>query len=147
MDLSEILQEKGQQCTKQERHRKELWHGESTGGGTYRAQKLVLVVLCSVLFAGCAKREEIVKTFSQSEEDGICATYYERKDGTWECGGTAYQHRLELKGRLPNAESDSCFVVLTDNENLTFEEVAKSLYGSLIEDSRAMEDSVIVEMQ
>ena len=114
---------------------------------TYRAKKLVLVVLCSVLFAGCAKREEIVKTFSQSEEDGICATYYERKDGTWECGGTAYQHRLELKGRLPNAESDSCFVVLTDNENLTFEEVAKSLYGSLIEDSRAMEDSVIVEMQ
>lgn len=116
-------------------------------GKTYRAKKLVLVVLCSVLFAGCAKREEIVKIFSQSEEDGIYATYYERKDGTWECGGTAYQHRLELKGRLPNAESDSCFVVLTDNENLTFEEVAKSLYGSLIEDSRAMEDSVIVEMQ
>ena len=49
---------------------------------TYHAKKLVLVVLCSVLFAGCAKREEIVKTFSQSEEDGICATYYERKDGT-----------------------------------------------------------------
>lgn len=55
--------------------------------------------------------------------------------------------RLELTGRMPNAESDSYYVVLTDNENLTFEDVSKSLYGSLLEDSKIMEGSIIVEMK
>ena len=41
---------------------------------------------------------------------------------------------------------DSCFVVLTNNENLTFEEVSKSLYSSSFEDIKVMEGSLIVEM-
>ena len=48
---------------------------------------------------------------------------------------------------MPNAESDSYYVVLTDNENLTFEDVSKSLYSSLLEESKIMEGSIIVEMQ
>ncbi|NDO72522.1 hypothetical protein FMM80_29405 [Schaedlerella arabinosiphila] len=57
------------------------------------------------------------------------------------------QFRLELRGRMPNAESDSYYAVLTDNKNLTFEDVSKSLYGSLLEDSKIMEGSIIVEMR
>ena len=45
-----------------------------------------------------------------------------------------------------NAESDSYYVVLTDNEDLTFEDVSKSLYSSLLEDNKIMEGSIIVEM-
>ena len=45
------------------------------------------------------------------------------------------------------AEAETYYVVLTDNEELTFEDVSKSLYSSLLEDSEIMEDSVIVEMK
>ena len=88
----------------------------------------------------------IAKVYNESEEDGIMKTYYEMEDGTWECDGTMYQYRLVLNGRTPNAAKDSCYVVLTDNEKLTFEEVSKSIYSSSMEYiNKVMKDSVIVE--
>lgn len=107
---------------------------------------LVALVFCAVLFTGCGK-SDIAKTYNQSEKDGILITYYEMNDGTWQCEDSTYQFRLELDGRMPNAEADSCYVVLTDNEGLTFEDVSKSLYSSLLEDSKIMGGSIIVEMK
>lgn len=106
----------------------------------------IISILFVILFAGCGKTD-IAKTYEKSESEGIVSTYYEMSNGTWRCDGTIYQFRLELSGRMPNAESDSSYVVLTDNKNLTFEDVSKSLYSSLLEDSRIMQDSVIVEME
>lgn len=48
---------------------------------------------------------------------------------------------------MPNAEKDSCFVVLTDDNSLSFETVSKSLYSSLLKDADAMKGSVIVELR
>ncbi|MCX4380094.1 MAG: hypothetical protein OSJ61_28740 [Lachnospiraceae bacterium] len=107
---------------------------------------LIMIVLLLVLLIGCGKTD-ITKTYEKSENDGIIATYYEMNNGTWKCDDRTYQFRLELTGRMPNAESDSYYVVLTDNENLTFEDVSKSLFGSLLEDSKIMEGSIIVEMK
>ena len=104
------------------------------------------LVFCVLLFAGCGK-SNIAKTYKQSEQDGIVMTYYKMNDGTWKCEDTTYQFRLELDGRMPNAKADSCYVVLTDNGKLTFEDVSKSLYSSSFEDIKAMKDSVIVEMR
>ena len=89
---------------------------------------LISIGLLAVLLTGCGKTN-IVKTYEKSEN------------------GVTYQFRLELRGRMPNAESDSYYAVLTDNKNLTFEDVSKSLYGSLLEDSKIMEGSIIVEMR
>lgn len=108
--------------------------------------RLAAAVALMVMLIGCGKTA-IAKTYEQSEQDGILSTYYEMDNGTWQCGGTSYPFRLELSGRMPNAESDSYYVVLTDNENLTFEDVSKSLYSSFLEDSRRMEGSVLVEMK
>ena len=58
-----------------------------------------------------------------------------------------YQYRLELSGMWPTAEAETYYVVLTDNKELTIEDVSKSLYSSLLEDVEIMEDSVIVEMK
>ncbi len=107
---------------------------------------LTAVVFCTVLFVGCGKNET-TKTYEQSEKDGVVKTYYEMDDGTWKCDDVTYQHRLELSGKMPNAAKDSRFVVLTDQEGLTFEEVSKSLYSSSMKDVRVMEGSVIVEMK
>ena len=88
----------------------------------------------------------IAKVYNESEEDGIMKTYYEMEDGTWKCDGTMYQYRLVLNRRTPNAAKDSCYVVLTNNKNLTFEEVSKSMYSSSMEYiNKVMKDSVIVE--
>lgn len=106
----------------------------------------IISILFVTLFAGCGKTD-IAKTYEKSESEGIVSTYYEMSNGKWRCDGTTYQFRLELSGRMPNAESDSSYVILTDNKNLTFEDVSKSLYSSLLEDSRIMQDSVIVEME
>lgn len=108
---------------------------------------LILLGLCFTFLTGCPQRAEIVKAYRQSEKDGVCKTYFEMKDGTWKCGGITYPYRLELSGRWPNAEEQSYYVVLTDNEDLTFEDVSQSFYGSLLEDSKVMESSVVVEMR
>ena len=107
---------------------------------------LTVLTLCTLVVTGCGK-SDIAKTYNQSEKDGILITYYEMNDGTWQCDDNIYQFRLELAGRMPNAKSDSSYVVLTDNENLTFEDVAKSLYSSSLEDSKIMDGSIIVEMK
>ena len=48
---------------------------------------------------------------------------------------------------MPNAASDSRYVVLTDNGNLTFEDVSKSMYSSSLADGAVMTDSIVVEMK
>ena len=104
------------------------------------------LVLYTLLVTGCGK-SDISKTYKQSEQDGILITYYKMNDGTWKCEDTIYPFRLELDGRMPNVEADSYYVVLTDNEKLTFEDVSKSLYSSSFEDIKIMESSIIVEMK
>ena len=48
---------------------------------------------------------------------------------------------------MPNAVKDSCYVVLTDNAELTFEDVSKSMFSSNFEDTKIMEGSVLVELK
>lgn len=105
-----------------------------------------ILAACLMFFVGCGENE-IVNTYEQSEDSGVMKTYYEMKDGTWKCDDTIYKYRLELNGRMPNAEKDSCFVVLTDDNSLSFEAVSKSLYSSLLKDADAMKGSVIVELK
>lgn len=107
---------------------------------------LAFVVLLSVFFIGCGKAN-VVNVYEESTENGIVATYYEMSNGTWKCNDKIYKYRLELTGRTPNAVRDSQYAVLTNNDSLAFDEVSKSLYSSLIEDSEVMKDSVIVEMK
>lgn len=107
---------------------------------------IVMIGVLTLLLVGCGKND-IAKVYEKSENEGIVATYYEMNDGTWQCDDKTYQFRLELAGRMPNAKSDISYVVLTDNENLTFEDVSKSQYSSLLKDSKIMNGSIIVEIK
>lgn len=107
---------------------------------------LIALGICSALLVGCSKNE-IAKIHNESEKNGVVRTYYEMNDGTWECDDISYQFRLELRGKMPNAADESYYVVLTDNDKLTFEDVSKSQYSSSIVDSKLLENSVIVEMK
>ena len=115
--------------------------------GETRMKKLwAIFVLEVTLLAGCGK-SGVINTYQPSEGNGVVKTYYEMDDGTWLCNQKNYQYRLELTGRMPTAQEDSCYVVLTDRDDLTFEDVSKSLYSSLLKDSEVMKGSIIVEMK
>ena len=103
----------------------------------------ISLILFFAVLTGCGKAA-VAATYQASENNGIVTTYYEMEDGTWRCNGASFRYRLELDGRMPNAESDSHYVVLTNDEGLPFDVVAESLYSSLAVEQA--EDFVIVEM-
>lgn len=72
--------------------------------------------------------------------------YEQNEDGTWTAEGYVYQYRLILKGRLPNAVKDSTYVVLTNNPDVTFEEVAMSLFSSSLEVGFSIEETRLVDL-
>lgn len=49
--------------------------------------------------------------------------------------GNTYKYKLTLTGTMPNAKTESKFVILSNDNNLTFDDVAKSLYSSNSNDS------------
>ncbi len=107
---------------------------------------IILSCLFAVMIIGCGK-SDVAKIYEKSEQNGILDSYCQMKDGTWKQGDNTYKFRLELTGRLPNAKFDTFYVVLTNNSDLSFEDVSKSLYSSSIEDKKIMENCSIVEMK
>ena len=108
-----------------------------------RKQWLMGLALSLVLLAGCSA-SNVVKTY-ESGQDNVMVTYQELKDGTWKCEGTVYPYRLELSGTLPNARADSHYVVLSQREDVTFEEVSQALVSSMA--SLEPVDYVLVELK
>jgi hypothetical protein len=51
--------------------------------------------------------------------------------------GNEYQYKLELTGTMPNASKESKYIILTNDNTLTFDKVAKSIYSSNSKDRRA----------
>ena len=94
-----------------------------------RKQWLMGLALSLVLLAGCSA-SNVVKTY-ESGQDSVMVTYQELKDGTWKCEDTVYQYRLELTGTLPNAQADSHYVVLSQREDVSFEEVSRWMLSSV----------------
>lgn len=77
-----------------------------------------LLMVAVLLLAGCsqAKEPEVVNTVSAD-----LRTYYELSDGTWRYDGQVYQYRLEITGRMSNADKDSTFVYLSSLDGITFD--------------------------
>lgn len=95
-----------------------------------RKQWLMGLALSLVLLAGCSA-SNVVKTY-ESDQDSVMVTYQELKDGTWKCEDTVYQYRLELTGRERLAVEDSTFVVLSQREDVTFQEVSQGMISSIL---------------
>lgn len=71
-------------------------------------------------------------------------SYVQNNDGTWMCGGITYKYRVVLTGRDLNAKKDGRFVVLTNEEDITYDEVSKSMLSSNSHAWLDPEKSVIV---
>lgn len=73
--------------------------------------------------------------------------YTENEDGTFSTEDATYKYKIELTGTLPNASGKSKFTVLTNDRDVTFEEVAKSTYSSDSADFLDYNETVIVNIE
>lgn len=72
------------------------------------------------------------EAFQEEENMGVD---YEEVDGQYIVDGDmVFMYKKVLSGKDPNAKHGTRFVVLTNDENITYEQVAKSLYSSNSED-------------
>lgn len=82
---------------------------------------------------------DVVKTYDAIPEDKISeyikngelcysSTHYEMSDGTWKVKELpyTYKYRLELTGRLHNAVKDSTYIILSNRNDITFEQAWKA---------------------
>lgn len=103
----------------------------------------MLALICVLGLVGCGKSKpkpsepHVVNTFETTHigliEDSFdnskvvtTKKYYEMSDGTWKTDEHTYKYRLEITGRLNNAEKDSTYVILSNIENITFEQAWKA---------------------
>lgn len=69
---------------------------------------------------------------------------YTFEDNKYVFNGETYDYKLKITGRGGNASKDSTFVVLTNNKDITFDEIFKSLISSNSNDF--LTDTVIIGM-
>ena len=103
-----------------------------------------LLLLCVLIApAGCSRKEPTVTETIEAYQ-----TYDKMSDGTWKCNGVSYKYRLELTGRLGNADKDSTFVYLSNLRKISFEQAAKaSGLSSNSADYFSPEDAILVELK
>lgn len=74
-------------------------------------------------------------------------TYSKMSDGTWQCDGHIYKYRLEISGRLNNADKDSTYIYLSNIKDITFEQAWKaSGLSSNMDDYFDIDEAVLVEL-
>ena len=106
---------------------------------------------------GCSQEEpSVIKTYEVTDpelafEDDELVTmvkYYEMSDGTWRTDTHTYKYRLEITGRMGGAAKDSTFVLLSNLEDITFEQAWKaSGFSSNSNDYFQEEDAKFVALK
>ena len=97
------------------------------------------VITVAVCFLTDPKPAYTVKyEVSEKQSDGdevITVAHYKDENGLWVADGRRYKYRLEISGRMNNAAKDSTFIVLSNSDDISFDEIWKaSGLGSLMSD-------------
>ena len=69
--------------------------------------------------------EQIDKKYD-NEEFVITKLHYENLDGEWVSEGYTYKYRLEITGRMNHAAKNTTFIVLSNTEDITFDQTWKA---------------------
>ncbi|MCI6997099.1 MAG: immunogenic protein [Eubacterium sp.] len=119
--------------------------------------RITLITLMLLSLFGCSQKEpSVVKTYEvtdselafENDELVTMVKYYEMSNGTWKTDDYTYQYRLEVTGRMNNADKDSTFVFLSNIKDITFEQAWKaSGLSSNMDDYFKEEDAKFVAMK
>lgn len=99
-----------------------------------------VILVYALLLTACSTSKaevSVVNTYEETpvgliaenidnSKEVITTTYYEMSDGSWKAGDFSYKFRLELTGRLNNAEKDTTYILLSNKDDITFEEAWKA---------------------
>lgn len=120
---------------------------------------LIFIWLCAAGIVGCSPSKIepcIVNTYEETSADLMeeylesskiitTVTYYEMSDGTWKTDSHTYQYKLELTGRMHAAVKDSTYIILSNTDDITFDQAWKaSGLSSNMADYFKEKDAVIV---
>ena len=106
----------------------------------YLLMALSLILILSMVGCGAKSIGNVI--------EGNMNSYLEMPDGTWQCNGNTYEYRLVISGKIPNADTDTTFVYLSNIDEITFEQAWKaSGLSSNAEDYFNSKDAVLVEMK
>lgn len=86
----------------------------------------VLMLLLIVLGISSRKKDIIVEENFPGDEIIIKKSRF--KDSMWHTDKYSYKYKLHLTGKLPKADEDIIFVVLSNNENITFDDISKTIF-------------------
>ena len=82
------------------------------------------------------------------DDMNVFKDYTQNSNGTWECEGNTYNYKLEITGRMNNADCDTTFVYLSNIEEITFDQAWRaSGLSSDMQDYFNVEDAVLVMLQ
>ncbi|MBS5620673.1 MULTISPECIES: hypothetical protein [Eubacterium] len=87
-----------------------------------------------------------VESYAKNQTSVLC-DYYKDESGVWHAEGKQYTYRLILTGKSKNAAKKSKFVVLSNDKNITFQDVADSMLSNNSEDRFDENKTIIVEME
>ena len=90
----------------------------------------------------------LVEDYPDNDKLIVMVEHYEMSDGTWRTDEQTYQYRLEITGRMNNAEKDSTYVFLSNLEEITLDQAWKaSGLSSNMDDYFDVEDAKFVAMK
>ena len=67
-----------------------------------------------------------IDTKYDNEEFVITKLHYETLDGEWVSDGYTYKYRLEITGRMNNDAKNTTYIVLSNTEDITFNQTWKA---------------------
>jgi len=118
---------------------------------------ITLITLILLGVCGCStKKVTVVETYEVTDAELVeeyfdkgefvnMVKHYKMSDGTWKTDTHTYKYRLEITGRMNDAEKDSTFVFLSNIEDITFDQAWKaSGFSSNMADYFKEEDAKFV---
>lgn len=99
----------------------------------------IIAIIFMLGVVGCSSNKslEIINTFEttpsnlveeyiENSKEVTSIRYYELSDGTWKTDQHAYKYKLTITGRLNNAVKDITYTILSNSEDITFEQAWKA---------------------
>ena len=88
---------------------------------------------------------DLIEEYVENSKEVVFVTYYEMSDGTWKAGDYTYKYKLVVTGRLGNAVTDVTYTILSNIEDISFDEAWKaSGLSSNTNDYFKVEEAVFV---
>ena len=88
---------------------------------------LLILSLCSCESEDKNKDSDVIE--NTSEINVFDVEYSENTDGTYTCRGKIYKYKVEVSGI--EGENEATFIVLTNDKDIKFETISKSLISSM----------------